>query len=311
MTICALPGLRSFCASCSCSNLRMRALLLVWRAAGVCRIHSSSPLSALELEDPADHVIEEVAVVGDHQHRAGIFLEMIFEPFHALGVEMVGRFVEQQDAGLLHQQPRQRHAALFAAGQVLDAPVRRRAAQRFHRDLELVVERPAVDRVDLLLQLAHLGQQRVEIGVILRIAHLGRDCVEAVNHVGDLARAVLHVLEHALVRIEFRLLRQVAHGDVLARPGFAGKIGVDPGHDLHQGGLARAVGADDADLGALVELQVDVAEHRLLCTGEALGHALHDVCVLGGHGGPSGIWRWRNCRADRRRRGRGQAQPCA
>ena len=37
--------------------------------------------------------------------------------------------------------------------------------KRVHRDLELVVERPAVDRVDLLLQLAHLGHQRVEIGI--------------------------------------------------------------------------------------------------------------------------------------------------
>ncbi len=29
-------------------------------------------LAAIELEDPADDIVEEVAVVGDHQHRAGI-----------------------------------------------------------------------------------------------------------------------------------------------------------------------------------------------------------------------------------------------
>ena len=214
----------------------------------------------------------------------GIFLEVVFEPLDALGVEVVGRLVEQQDRGLLDQQAGQRDAALLAAGQVLDRPVRRRAAQRLHRDLELVVERPAVDRVDLALEFAHLLHQRVEVGIVLGIAHLGRDGVEAIDHVGDFARTVLDVLEHVLGRVELRLLRQIADRDVLARPGLALIFLVDAGHDLHQRRLAGAVRADDADLGAVVELQVDVAEHRLLGAGEGLGHVLHDISILGGHG---------------------------
>ena len=39
--------------------------------------------------------------MGDHQHRAGILLEVVFQPFHRFCVEVVGRFVEQQDVGLL------------------------------------------------------------------------------------------------------------------------------------------------------------------------------------------------------------------
>ena len=101
--------------------------------------------------------------------------------------------------------------------------VARRAAQRVHRDLELVVERPAVDRVDLLLELAHLGHQRVEIGRP-GIAHLRRDGVEAVDHVGDGAHAVLDILQHRLGRVELRLLLEIADGDVLARPGLAGEF---------------------------------------------------------------------------------------
>ena len=239
---------------------------------------------AIDFEDPADHIVEEVAVVGDHQHRARIFLEMAFQPLDALGVEVVGRLVEQQDRRLLEQQAGQRDAALLTAGQILDRPVGRRAAQGLHRHLELVVERPAVDRVDLALELAHLLHQRVEIGVVLGIAHLGRNGVEAVDHVGDVAGAVLDVLEHVLAGVELRLLRQIADGDVLARPGLALKVLVDAGHDLHQRRLAGAVGADDADLGAVIELQVDVAQHRLLGAGEGLGHVLHHKCILGGHG---------------------------
>ncbi len=226
--------------------------------------------------------------MGDHQHRARIFLEVVFQPLDAFRVEVVGRFVEQQDRRLLDQQAGQRHAALFTARKVGHRPVARRTAQRFHRDFELVVERPAVDRVDLLLQRAHLFHQGIEIGVLLRIAHFRADGVETIDLVGDLACAVFDVFEHGLALVELGLLFEIADGDVLARPCLAGEIGVDPRHDLDQRRLARPVGADDADFRALVELQADVAEHRLGSAGEGLGHVLHDECVLGGHGrGPS------------------------
>src|SRR3546814_6232249 len=56
-------------------------------------------------------------------------------------------------------------AALFTAREILDAPVTGRAAQRLHRDFELIVECPAVDRIDLFLERAHFLHERVEIGV--------------------------------------------------------------------------------------------------------------------------------------------------
>ena len=43
--------------------------------------------------------------MGDDQNGAGIFAQMAFQPVHRLGVEMVGRLVEQQQFGLLQQQP--------------------------------------------------------------------------------------------------------------------------------------------------------------------------------------------------------------
>ena len=58
-------------------------------------------VAAIELEDPAGDVVEEVAVVGDDDHGARIVAQMLLQPGDALGVEMVGRLVEQQDVGLL------------------------------------------------------------------------------------------------------------------------------------------------------------------------------------------------------------------
>ena len=57
-----------------------------------------------------------------------------------------------------------------------------------------------------------------------------------------------------------------------------------PGHDLHQGGFAGAVDADDADLGAGIEAQPDVLQD-LLAAGIGLGQTLHHINELRpGHG---------------------------
>src|SRR5262245_60025873 len=65
--------------------------------------------AAIELEDPAGHVIEEIAVVGDDQDRTGIIAQMALEPADGLGVEMVGGLVEQEQVRLLKKQPAERH----------------------------------------------------------------------------------------------------------------------------------------------------------------------------------------------------------
>ena len=73
--------------------------------------------AAVELEDPLGDVVEEVAVVGDRDDGAGVLLQEPLEPLDALGVEVVGRLVEQQQVGPAEQQPAQRDAAALAAGQ--------------------------------------------------------------------------------------------------------------------------------------------------------------------------------------------------
>ena len=101
--------------------------------------------------------------MGDGEDRARVLGQVLLEPQHALGVEVVGRLVEQQQVGLGQQQLAQRDATTLAAGQVGDRLVRRRAAQRVHRLLELRVDVPGVGVVEVLLQLAHLLHQLVGV----------------------------------------------------------------------------------------------------------------------------------------------------
>ena len=152
--------------------------------------------------------------MGDGQDRALVLGEVLLEPQHALGVEVVGRLVEQQQVGLGQQQLAQRHAALLTTGQVGDGLVGRRAAQRVHRLLELGVDVPGVGGVQLLLQLAHLLHQLVgvvgghQLGDLVVPVELGLD-----------RHAVLDVLADGLGLVELRLLLQ----DADRRAGWPGR----------------------------------------------------------------------------------------
>ena len=200
--------------------------------------------------------------MGDRDHGAGVLGQVLLQPQHGLGVEMVGRFVEQEQVGLLEEQLAQCDPAPLAPGQGRDVGVRWWAPQGVHRLLQLGVEVPRVGVVDFLLEGAHLGEQGVEVGV--RLGHLGADLVITVEFGLDLTRAFLDVAEHGLVLVEDRLLHEDAHGVAGRQPRLPVRGVVQARHDLEHRGLAGAVGTDNADLGSRQERQRHVVEDDLV-----------------------------------------------
>ncbi len=166
-------------------------------------------LAAVELEDPAGDVVEEVAVVGDRDDRALVLGQVLLEPGDRLGVEVVGGLVEQQQVGRAQQQPAERHAPALAAGERAHVGVRRRQAQGVHRVFELRVEVPRVGRVDLRLDVAELLGRL--IGVV------GGQLVEAIEQRLGLGDAVLDVALDVLGLVEMGLLLEHADGRARAR----------------------------------------------------------------------------------------------
>src|SRR3546814_18457031 len=94
------------------------------------------------------------------------------------------------------------------------------------------------------------------------------DLVESIHHIGDRTNAVHHIALDVLGRIKIRLLRQIADLDAFGGPGLTLIILVVTGNDLHQGGLARTVDADDGDLRARQELQGNIVENGLVRSRE-------------------------------------------
>ena len=124
-------------------------------------------MAAVQLQNPARHVVEEVAVVGHGIITVPLYCcRCCSSHSHALGIKVVGRFVEQQHIGLLQQQAAQGHPALLAAREVADDGLLRRGAEGIHGPLQLAVEVPGVELVEALLHRALPFEQFVEIRVL-------------------------------------------------------------------------------------------------------------------------------------------------
>ena len=202
--------------------------------------------AAVELEDPAGDVVEEVAVVRDGDDRALVLGEVLLEPRHRLGVEVVGGLVQQQQVGRAQQQPAERHAAALAAGELADVGVGRGQAQRVHRVFQAACRGSRRRRRrSCAWMLAEL------LGRLLGV--VGGQLVEAVEQRLGLGDAVLDV---ALARPCSRPAGAPARASRRSPPArarLAAVLLIDPGHDPQQRGLARAVVAEHADLRARVE----------------------------------------------------------
>jgi hypothetical protein len=184
---------------------------------------------------------------------------MLFKPRNGLGVEMVGRFVEQQQVRLRQKQAAKRDTAALTTGENRDVCILWRAAQGFHRHLDLLFQIPEVLGIDDVLEFRALFRRLVGI--------VHHQLVVAVEH-GLLVGHTFHdVLERGLGRIEMRFLLEVTDACTFSEPGFTGKFLVLAGDDAQHGGLTRAVGAENTDLGIRVEGQVDVFEDLLCAVG--------------------------------------------
>ena len=229
---------------------------------------------AVELKDPLGRVFQEVPVVGDGDDGARVVLQVLLQPLDALCVQVVGGLVQQQQVRLGQQELTERHPAALATGQLCDGRIRRRAAQRVHRLLELTVQVPGVAVIQLLLKPAHFLEQL--IGVLG--GHLLGDLVVLVQHRLGLGDALLDVPQNRLVLVELRLLSEQPDRKPRHQPRLTIGGLLDTGHQLQQSGLAGTVRSHDADLGSRQERQRDVVEDYLVAV--RLAHSTHLVDEL-------------------------------
>jgi hypothetical protein len=235
----------------------------------------------IQLEDPAATIVEEVAVVGDGHHRARILLEVSLEPRHAFRVQVVGRLVEQEHVRLLEEEPAEGHAPDLAAREGGDVRIAGRTAQRIHGDLDRPVEVPSVGGLDGVLHPGLLARAASPSRRRPGLAELGVDLVEAREEPRTSATPS-STLPRTSLSDRAGLLRQVADTQSVGGTRLAEEIRVDAGHDAEQRALARAVGAEHADLGARDRTTARCPSGSP-AWGDDLAEVLHEVDELMGH----------------------------
>ena len=154
-----------------------QALLLLFQPGGVVALPRDAP-AAVQFQDPAGHVVQEVAVVGHGDDRTGEGGEVTLQP----GIQMVGGFVQQQDVRGLQQQAAQGHAAAFATGDLVHGHVGRRAAQGVHGHFQTGVQIP---HALVVHQFLHLGLTLDEGVHLLRFHGFGETGIDFLELLGD------------------------------------------------------------------------------------------------------------------------------
>lgn len=174
--------------------------------------------------------------MGDGHHGARKAVQELLQPVHRFSVQVVGGFVEQQHVGLGQQQAAQRNAALFTTRQQPDLGVPRRQAQGIGSDFELVLGVSPRRRNDGFQASLFSGQcVKVCIGLGVGGVHLFQLGLGGKH----LAHGLFHAFADCVLRVELRLLGQIADLDAGHRNGFAFDFLVYAGHDLEQRGFAE------------------------------------------------------------------------
>ena len=76
-------------------------------------------VAVVEVPDAGGDFVDQIVIVGDQQHGTRVLLEGEVEGVDGLEIEVIGRFVQYQEVGLLEHQATEDEAGRFAAGQRL------------------------------------------------------------------------------------------------------------------------------------------------------------------------------------------------
>ena len=211
----------------------------------------------VQVKDAVDDELHEVHVVADDQQAAREVLEEVSQPHDRVGVQVVGRLVQQHGVSVREEDARQLHAATLTARKG-----RKRLGEHAlgqvqvggdDRGLGLGGVPTAGDKLCLETVVAAqaLGAHRLVLAghVFLGLTHLAGHAVQAASREDAVTGQLAHV-------VHLGVLRQVAN---LAAAGDGAVRGQgESGQYLGHGGLAGAIAAHQADLIALVDAEGNV-----------------------------------------------------
>ena len=152
--------------------------------------------------------------MADHHQGSALIQQIPLKPLDRFHVQVVGRFVQQQQIGILQQDLAQGDAHLPAPGIVANRPLSglRRESDGRKKFVDARLEFIAMQRLETVLQLTQVLDQCVEvIGVTggLLTSHLLLDLPLAVQDIGGFAEGLEQFLPDRAVQVHIEFLLQI------------------------------------------------------------------------------------------------------
>ena len=198
----------------------------------------------------------------DQHHGPGVLLtQKSLKPFTPRDIQVIGRLVEQNHAGVLEQESPQRNACLLPTREIPNPDVELGIGepQTVQDHLDFVLIAVAARCFDRLLDALLLLEQLLE-RIALGIGHAMKDLFELLMELFNDLESPSGCFFECVVRIEVRVLMQVPNSDALARA-HASRVGAHQAAEhLEQRALARPVATNDPDLLAGLHRQRHAAQ---------------------------------------------------
>ena len=214
--------------------------------------------AVVQVPDLLRHLVQEIAVVGDDDEGAAAGEQEVFQPVDAFHVQMVGGLVQQKQLGFGKQHLGQSRLGALAAGEGGDGKgeVLFRKAQPQQSGAQAGAVGVASPPGVFLLQAVLLGD---EGGVGLTLQS-GVDRVDLLLQLHQGGEDLQHGLIKAVLLAGGEELLHIGKGAVPGEHHLSFGGGLLPADDAEKGGLARAVGAHQADAGPAFHAKIYVTE---------------------------------------------------
>ena len=204
--------------------------------------------------------------MADHQHRTGVALEIVFQPFHGGKVQVVGRLVQNEDIRFFQQQLCQTQPRQLTAGEhrnVLLPCILRKAHAGQHL-FDVHVHVVAIGGVYDVLQSIVLCQQ---VGVVRLGSHAALQDLHLRHGVQHRGKGGAHLAVDIQRSIQLCVLLQIAQRHPMGHAELALVVLIFAGKDLEQSGLARAVLSHDADAVLPLDTGGHIVQHYFFAKG--------------------------------------------
>jgi len=222
-------------------RLRVQYGLLA-RGEGIVVARPIDQPAAVDLDDARGQPPQERPVVGDEDQRAAVAQQVILQPGDGVEVQVVRRFVEQNDVGVAHEPLRQHDPPLEARGERREV----RVAVELHAHEDRIQQQPALPVLGIVRALGD-GLPAAGRGLQAPGDHLGHGAGDPLGHLLRQRRHVHPALAHQRAGVRLEVARD----------------------ELEQGRLPHPVAPHQAEPFPALDLQVDVLQDELTPESEA------------------------------------------